>query len=360
MFSIPKRGISHKTAVAAVLTLALGAFAATSALAAPTQSEPTPKWPLVLEHDAKEFADAAAKSPPIYTLSPADARKALETAQAGPIDKLPADISHRTLKVGPTGTVDIRIVRPKGDTGKLPAVVYTHGGGWVLGDENTHDRLVRQIADGAHAAVIFVNYTRSPEARFPIAIEQAYAATKWVAEHGSEINVDGSRLAIAGDSVGGNMAAAVTLMAKQRGGPELDGQVLMYPVTNADFNTDSYRTFANGPWLTRKAMQWFWDNYAPNEKDRKNILASPLRAGLNQLKGLPKALLITDEGDVLRDEGEAYAAKLRAAGNDITTVRYQGAIHDFAMLDAVADTNAAKAAVKQVNEFLYDDLHDRP
>lgn len=359
MYSIAKSGIGRKTAIAVALPLALGTFATTGALAAPDKSQDAPKWPLVLEHDAKAFSDAAAKTPPIYTLSPADARKALADAQAGPIDKLPANISHRTLKVGPTGTVDIRIVRPKGVSGKLPAVMYVHGGGWVLGDEKTHDRLVRQIANGARAAVIFVNYTPSPEARFPVAIEQAYAATKWVAKHGKEINVDGSRLAIAGDSVGGNMSAAVTLMAKQRRGPEIDAQVLMYPVTNADFNTESYRTFANGPWLTRKAMQWFWDNYAPNKKDRKNILASPLQASPNQLKGLPKALLITDEGDVLRDEGEAYAAKLRGAGNDITTVRYQGTIHDFAMLNAVADTNATKAAVKQVNEFLYDDLHDR-
>ncbi|GGJ48676.1 alpha/beta hydrolase [Streptomyces brasiliensis] len=359
MPSIRKRGISRKTAVAAVFSLALGTFAATSALAVPAQSKSTPEWPLVLEPDAKAFADAAAKTPPIYTLSPADARKALEDVQSGPIDKLPADISHRTLKVGPTGTVDIRIVRPEGVTGKLPAVVYTHGGGWVLGSENTHDRLVRQIANGAHAAVIFVDYTPSPEAQFPVPIEQAYAVTKWVAEHGDDINVDGSRLAIAGDSVGGNMATAVTLMAKQRGGPKLDGQVMMYPVTNADFNTDSYHTFANGPWLTRKSMQWFWDNYAPNKKDRENILASPLRASLNQLKGLPKTLLITDEGDVLRDEGEAYAAKLRAAGTDITTVRYQGTIHDFAMLNPVANTNATKAAVKQVSEFLYDDLYGR-
>jgi acetyl esterase len=336
MSSIRKRGISRKTAVAAVVPLVLGTVAATSALAAPAQSKSTPEWPLVLEHDAKVFADA----------------------QSGPIDKLPADISHRTLKVGPTGSVDIRIVRPAGVTDKLPAVVYTHGGGWVLGSENTHDRLVRQIANGARAAVIFVDYTPSPEARFPIADEQAYAVTKWVAEHGDDINVDGSRLAVAGDSVGGNMATAVTLMAKQRGGPEIDGQALMYPVTDANFNTDSYHTFAKGPWLTRKSMQWFWDNYAPNKEERKNVLASPLRASPNQLEGLPKGLLITDEGDVLRDEGEAYAAKLRAAGNDITTVRYQGTIHDFAMLNAVANTNAAKAAVKQVSEFLYNDLHD--
>jgi acetyl esterase len=312
---------------------------------------------VVLEQDAQTFADAAAKNPPIYTLSYKGARKALDSAQAGPVDKLPADISRRTLKVGPTGKVTIRIVRPAGASGKLPAVMYFHGGGWVLGNENTHDRLVRQIANGAHATVIFVNYTPSPEARYPIAIEQAYAATKWVAEHGDEINVDGSRLAVTGDSVGGNMTAAVTLMAKQRRGPALREQVLFYPVTDANFNTPSYRQFADGPWLTRKAMQWFWDAYAPIPKDRKEVLASPLRASLNQLKGLPKALIITDEADVLRDEGEAYAAKLRAAGGDITTVRYPGTIHDFAMLNALSNANAAKAAVDQANRFLYTNLH---
>ncbi|MFJ3307305.1 alpha/beta hydrolase [Streptomyces sp. NPDC086549] len=198
----------------------------------------------------------------------------------------------------------------------------------------------------------FVDYTPSPEVRYPIAIEQAYAATKWVVEHGDEINVDGSRIAVAGDSVGGNMTAAVTLMAKRRGGPALREQMLFYPVTDANFSTGSYREFADGPWLTRRAMKWFWDAYAPNAKDRKRILASPLRASLNQLKDLPKALVITDEADVLRDEGEAYAAKLRATGNDITTVRHPGIIHDFAMLNALANTNAAKAAVHQANRFL--------
>ncbi|MCX4461551.1 alpha/beta hydrolase [Streptomyces sp. NPDC059866] len=348
--------INRKIAVAAAAALIAGVTITAHASASPTAPSATTTVP-VLEKDAQAFADAAAKNPPIYTLSYGDARKALDSAQAGPVDKLPADISHRTLKVGPTGEVTIRIVRPAGVSGKLPAVMYFHGGGWVLGNENTHDRLVRQIANGARAAVIFVDYTPSPEARYPIAIEQAYAATKWVAEHGDEINVDGSRIAVAGDSVGGNMTAAVTLMAKQRRGPALREQVLFYPVTDANFNTASYREFADGPWLTRKAMKWFWDAYAPNAKDRKQILASPLRASLNQLEGLPKALVITDEADVLRDEGEAYAAKLRAAGNDITTVRYQGTIHDFAMLNALAHTNAAKTAVDQANHFLYTGLH---
>ncbi|MFE6099401.1 alpha/beta hydrolase [Streptomyces laurentii] len=356
MRTVPSR-INRKIAVAAAAALVAGVTIVASASATPAPPSSTSSAP-VLEKDAQAFADAAAKNPPIYTLSYEDARKALAGAQSGPVDKLPADISHRTLKVGPTGEVNIRIVRPAGVSEKLPAVMYFHGGGWVLGDENTHDRLVRQIANGAKAAVVFVDYMPSPEARFPVGIEQAYAATKWVAEHGDEINVDGSRMAVAGDSVGGNMTAAVTLMAKQRSGPALREQVLFYPVTDANFETASYREFANGPWLTRKAMKWFWDAYAPNAKDRKQILASPLRANLNQLEGLPKALVITDEADVLRDEGEAYAAKLRAAGNDITSVRYPGIIHDFAMLDALAGTNAAKAAVDQANRFLYTGLHN--
>ncbi|MEU8472293.1 alpha/beta hydrolase [Streptomyces sp. NPDC029006] len=357
--------IGRTTALAAVFPLALGSLAVTAhaltsdSSATSSQARQHATQPgVVLEHDAQAFADAAAKNPPIYTLSYADARKALDDAQAGPVKVLPADVSRRTLPVGPTGKVTVRIVRPAGATGKLPVVMYFHGGGWVLGDESTHDRLVRQIANGAHAAVVFVDYTPSPEARYPIAIEQAYAATSWVAKHGSEINLDGSRMAAAGDSVGGNMTAAVTLMAKQRGGPALREQVLFYPVTDSKFTTGSYREFANGPWLTRKAMQWFWDAYAPSKKDRNQILASPLRASLNQLKGLPKALVITDEADVLRDEGEAYAAKLRAAGNDVTAVRYEGTIHDFAMLNALSDTNAAKAAVAQANAFLHAGLHN--
>ncbi|MDT0466210.1 alpha/beta hydrolase [Streptomyces gibsoniae] len=350
------------SALAAVSTLIVGSAVTAEALSSPTDrtddaNNPARHNPVVLEHDAQEFVTAAAKNPPIYTLSYSDARKALDDAQSGPVALPPADVAHRVLPVGPTGSVTVRIVRPKGVTGKLPAVMYIHGGGWVLGDEHTHDRLVRETANRARAAVIFVDYTPSPEARYPVAIEQAYAATQWVARHGSEIDVDGSRIAIAGDSVGGNMSAALTLMAKERGGPHLAGQALLYPVTDANFNTASYRQFADGPWLTRKAMQWFWNAYAPDAATRKQVRASPLRAGLNQLKGLPKALVVTDEADVLRDEGEEYAAKLRAAGNDVAAVRYEGTIHDFAMLNALAKTNAAQAAVEQAGGFLRTVLH---
>jgi acetyl esterase len=308
----------------------------------------------VLEPATQSFIDAVAKGggAPIYTLTPEAARKVLDGAQAGPVKMLAADVEHRTLPVGPTGSVTVRVVRPPHSKGPLPVIMYFHGGGWVLGDEKTHDRVVRQIANGAHAAVIFVDYTPSPEAQFPVPIEQAYAATRYVAEHPAEFNVDASRLAVVGDSVGGNMAAAVTLLAKQAGGPKIRYQVLFYPVTDANFDDGSYNEFANGPWLTKPGMQWFWNAYAPNVADRDKITASPLRATLNDLKDLPPALVITDENDVLRDEGEAYARKLSQAGVRTTTVRYNGTVHDFVMLNALGDTPAATAAVAQANAAL--------
>src|SRR5919106_6196636 len=224
--------------------------------------------------------------PPIYTLSPQEARAVLSNLQAaGSVAILPADIENRTIAGGPNGQISIQIIRPPSSNETLPVVVYTHGGGWVLGGFDTHERLVRELANKANVAIVFVNYTRSPEAKYPVAIEEAYAATKWVAENGKSINVDASRLAIAGDSVGGNMAAAVTLLAKERGGPKIAFQVLFYPVTDADFDTASYATFADGPWLTRPAMEWFWNAYLPDVAARRQITATPLNASLDQLKG---------------------------------------------------------------------------
>ena len=300
-----------------------------------------------LDLPTQKFVDAlqAAGGPPLYTLSPKDARKVLDDAQAIPVTKLPAGITECTIPDGPTGGVSVRIVRPEGVTEKLPAIIYVHGGGWVLGNAETHDRLVREIANGARAAVFFVNYTPSPEARFPVAIEQVYAVARHVADNGGEFNVDASRMAIAGDSVGGNMTAAVTIMAKDRGGPSFRYQALFYPVTDANCDTQSYKTFANGPWLTERAMKWFWDEYAPNVADRAQPTASPLHATLDQLRGLPPALVITDENDVLRDEGEAYAHKLMQAGVEVTAVRVLGTIHDFMMLNALTETAAVREAV---------------
>jgi acetyl esterase len=222
----------------------------------------------------------------------------------------------------------------------------------VLGGFDTHERLVREFANKANAAIIFVNYTRSPEAKYPIAIEEAYATTKWVAENGKSINVDASRLAIAGDSVGGNMAAAVTLLAKERRGPKIAFQALFYPVTDANFDTQSYNTLQEGYWLTREGMKWFWNNYAPNNATRKEPTSSPLQASIDQLRGLPPALVITEEFDVLRDEGEAYAHKLMQAGVPVTATRYLGTIHDFMMLNAISDTQAVRGAIDQASELL--------
>ena len=308
----------------------------------------------ILEPRTRQFVAelSAGHGRPIYTLSPTVAREVLRRVQAKPVAKLPVAIEDTTFPVGPTGSVRVRIVRPYGAIGMLPAVMYFHGGGWMLGDKDTHDRMTREIAVGANATVVFVDYDRSPEARYPVAIEQAYSVTKYVAEHGPELGVDSTRLAVLGDSAGGNIAAAVTLLAKERGEPRIDLQVLLYPVTDVDFGTGSYDTFADGPWLTRRAMQWFWDAYLPYIDARREPTATPLNATLEQLEGLPEALVIVAENDVLRDEGEAYARKLSRAGVRVTSVRYNGTIHDFMSLNALVDTPAARSAIWQVSQAL--------
>lgn len=296
-----------------------------------------------------------ASGPPLYKLSPEQARAVLSGLQASiPVKKLPADIENRTILGGPNGTeVSIQIVRPPNNNNKtFPTIMYFHGGGWVLGGFDTHERLVREIAIGAHAAVVFVNYTPSPEAKYPVPLEQAYAATKWVAENGQTINVNSSHLAVVGDSVGGNMAAAVALLAKERGGPKIKYQVLFYPVTDANFDTPSYTAYQDGYFLTREAMKWFWDNYTSNQTNRKEPTVSPLQASIEQLRGLPPALIINGEFDVLRDEGEAYAHKLIEAGVPVTGLRYHGTIHDFVMLNPLADTPATRGAIAQASQML--------
>jgi acetyl esterase len=300
-----------------------------------------------LEPHTQQFVDGLAGTPPIYTLPPVEARTVLERVQSAPVGKPSAQIEDIAFPVGPTGSVPLRIVRPVGTTEVLPVVLYFHGGGWILGGRDTHDRLVREIAVGAEAAVVFVDYARAPEARYPVAIEQAYAATRYAVDHSASLRIDPLRLAVAGDSVGGNMAAAVTLMARQRRGPKIAFQVLFYPVTDAGFDTPSYSRFADGPWLTKRAMQWFWDAYLPDPAARNQPTATPLNASLDQLAGLPEALVIVDENDLLRDEGEAYARKLSNAGVRVTSTRYNGTIHDFVMLNALADTPAARGAVAQ-------------
>ncbi len=295
---------------------------------------------------------AAQGGPPLYELSPQDAREVLRNVQACRVARLPVNIEDRLLPVGPQGRVSVRIVRPPDMREALPVVMYFHGGGWVLGDQDTHDRLIREIANGAEATVVFVKYTPSPEAQYPVPIEEAYAATEWVARHGNEINVDPSRMAVVGDSVGGNMAAVVALLAKARGGPPIRVQVLFYPVTEAGFDTPSYDQFADGYWLTREAMKWFWDQYAPDPAVRSEPTASPLYASVEQLRGLPEAIIMVGECDVLRDEVEAYARKLIEAGVKVTATRYLGIIHDFVLLNPITDTPAPRDAIARAGNML--------
>ncbi|MGV9358863.1 alpha/beta hydrolase [Streptomyces misionensis] len=311
----------------------------------------------VLEPAAAAFAEATANPPYLFDLAPAEGRKAVDEVQSGDIAKPAVDEEWITVAGGPTGSVRARIVKPAGAEGTLPVVLYIHGAGWVFGNAHTHDRLVRELAVGANAAVVFPEYDLSPEARYPVAIEQNYAVAQWIVRQGGTKGLDGSRLAVAGDSVGGNMSAALTLMAKERGDVALVQQVLFYPVTDASFDTGSYHQFATGYFLRRDGMQWFWDQYTTDEAERAQITASPLRATTEQLTGLPPALVITAEADVLRDEGEAYAGKLRRAGVPVTAVRYSGVIHDFVMLNALRETHAADAAIKQAAFVLHSALH---
>ena len=316
-------------------------------------SGPTP----VLEPAAQAFVESTANPPHLPDLGPVEGRKTVDSVQDGDIPSPKADIEDLTISGGPGGSISIKVYRPAGVSSDLPVLLFTHGAGWVFGDAHTHDRLVRELTVRADAATVFVNYGLSPENRYPSALEEIYSALEWIAAEGAAHGLDATRIAVSGDSVGGNMTAALTIMAKQRGGPRICAQLLYYPVTDANFETGSYNQFETDYWLRRADMQWYWNQYIPEEAQRAEITASPLRATLEDLAGLPPALIIVGEADVLRDEGEAYAAKLRSAGVEVTAVRYQGIIHDFVMINALRDTHAAKAATAQGGQFLHDALH---
>jgi acetyl esterase len=293
--------------------------------------------------------------PELHTLSVEEARAQFVRGQAAvPVTKLPAEIEQRTLPVGPGGSVSVRIVRPVGSNGPLPAVMYFHGGGWVVGDFGTHERVVREIVNGAQVTLVFVEYTLSPEAQYPVANEEAHAATKWVAEHGREIGIDPDQIAVAGDSAGGNMAAVVTLLAKQRGGPHLSAQVLYYPSTGGSNDLPSKKDFAEGYFFTQATGMWMWNHYIGNTPmdEIRNPLCLPLMASVEQLRGLPPALIITAECDVLRDEGEAYARKLTQSGVPVTATRYLGVIHGFTVTNALANSSPTRALVAQTCAML--------
>ncbi|HEX6480827.1 MAG TPA: alpha/beta hydrolase [Ktedonobacteraceae bacterium] len=315
--------------------------------------------PLQLEPEAHAFAEAAARSPWPFTLDPEQGRLALDEAQSGRVRKHPVDIEDLTITDGPSAQVALRILRPQNAQAPLPVIVYIHGAGWVFGSTQTHDRLVRELAVGAGAAVVFPVYRLCPEVSYPTALEECYMAARWVARRGQEHGLDAGRLAVAGDSVGGNMATVITLLSRERGEPDIQLQLLFYPVTDASFDTESYHQFAEGYHLRRDAMMWFWEQYTRHPGERNEITASPLRASVVQLQGLPPALIITAEADVLRDEGEAYACKLREAGVRVTAVRFQATIHDFVMLNALAQTAATRGAIALATAWLREGFSTR-
>jgi len=299
-----------------------------------------------LTKEVKNFLKALnSGGPPVESLSYEDARNVLVEAQKSvKVDLSGIEVSEKTINADGF-TIDLHIVRPEGVKGKLPVFIFIHGGGWILGDFPTHKRLVRDLVVLSGFSAVFVNYTRTPDAQYPQAINEIYAATKWVAEHGDEINVDGTNMAIVGNSVGGNMSTVTTLMAKEKGGPHIKLQVLMWPIVDSNFETDSYKQFGEQRFLTKSLMMWMYDLYTKDPKQRKEIYTSPLQATKEQLKGLPPALIQVAENDILRDEGEAYGRKLDEAGVKVTTIRYNGVIHDFGMLNGLAEIPETRSLV---------------
>jgi acetyl esterase len=301
-----------------------------------------------LSRETKAFLNVLNSSGvPLETLTPLEARQVLVDAQTSVnVDLSGIDEFEKTI-VADGYSIALNIVRPEGVKGTLPVFIFIHGGGWVLGDYPTHKRMVRDLVVLSGFAAVFVNYTRTPDAQYPQAINEIYAATKWVAEHGEEIEVDGKNLAVVGNSVGGNMSAVTTLMAKEKGGPHIKLQILFWPIVDADFETDSYQQFGEKRFLTTPTMKWMYDMYISDPQKRKDIYASPLRATVEQLEGLPPALIVTAQSDVLRDEGEAYGRKLDEARVEVTTVRYNGMIHDFGLLNGLADLPATRSLFVQ-------------
>ena len=308
---------------------------------------------MALDPQVKAVLEMVAKAnrPAYNTLSPKEARQLfIETRPAstptppeiGSVRNVSAQASH--------GVIPLRVYRPAGvpDSTRLPAYVYFHGGGWVIGDVNTHDVLCRQLTAASGASVISVDYRLAPEHKFPAAADDAWAATKWVVAQANELGLDASRLAVGGDSAGGNLAAVVALMARDAGGPAIKLQVLIYPVTDIMRETRSYTDFAEGYMLTRDSMRWFFAQYLTSGDDARDWRASPLRAP--SLANLPPALIVTAGFDPLRDEGEIYAGRLRDAGNMVDYVCYGGMVHGFLGMGKLLDT--AGRAIAHIGDSL--------
>lgn len=300
-----------------------------------------------LEPAAEAVCDVAAKTPRIYQMPVKEARATLEKMQDTPVYLYSAQIEKRIVSTGAWGQIPVYLVIPTAPKKTVPVIFYIHGAGWVLGSFHTHEKLVRELAARTGCIVVFPEYSRAPKAQYPVAIEQCYhilcRTAGMIAQEG--LRMQAETLTVAGDSVGGNMAAAMTLMAKCRRGPYIHKQLLYYPVTNACFHTETYCKFAQDYYLYRDGMIWFWDQYTKSPAARSEITASPLRADLRQLCGLPQAMILNGQADVLREEGECYASRLRAAGVEVTALRFQAIIHDFVMLNALDETRACRAAM---------------
>ena len=307
-----------------------------------------------LTKDTEDFVNEieSENSTPLYELTAQEARDFLKNLQSKTCKKIEADITEIDIE-----GVKTFIVRPQNNTEKLPAVLYLHGGGWVMGDEYVFDNLIRKIANCSDTVVVFPQYSPAPEAQYPQQINEAYSVLNYIYNNAEKLNIDKNKIALMGDSAGGNMATVLALKSKDEKGPKIKFQLLLYPVTNADMDTDSYEKFSDGPWLTKKAMEWFWNSYVPEDAARNNKYISPLHADLEDLKGLPSTLIITVENDVLRDEGEAYARKLDNAGVDVINVRINGTIHDFMMLNALSETEPVKGALKIICSVLKSELY---
>ena len=311
-----------------------------------------------LTAETEEFISKieAADGQPLYKMTPQEARNFLENLQSQTHKEISANTTDTTI-LTEAGNVDIRVVKPQHTEEKLPVILYLHGGGWILGGKESFDMLIKKLAVFTNSTVIFPDYSRSPEVQYPTALNEIYAVLEYIFQNPEEFNIDPQRIAIAGDSAGANMATVTALRAINKNGPKILFECLFYPVTNSDMDTKSYDLFKDGPWLSKKAMEWFWEAYVPDKKLRDDIYISPLKAEEEDLSKLPRTLIITAENDVLRDEGEAYARKLDSAGVDVLNVRINGTIHDFLMLNALADTLPARGAMALACTMLKKALH---
>ncbi len=302
-----------------------------------------------LDPQAQRVIDAMAalNLKPVEDSTPDEARESIRTRTAalGPFEGVAAVADHRVPVAG--GEITVRVYSP-GSPGPHPALVYYHGGGWVIGDLYTHDGLCRSLTNAARCVVASVDYRLAPEFKYPVAVDDSYAALTWVVANAGRLGIDPRRVAVGGDSAGANLATVMTLQARDHRGPALVHQVLIYPVTDHDLNTRSYIENATGYVLTREGMRWFWDHYLAREAQGREPLASPLRAP--SLAGLPPALVITAEYDPLRDEGEAYAARLRDAGVPVTVTRYAGMFHGFIRMTRILDK--ARTALDEIASSL--------